>query len=566
MMRVVRKILKWVFITLASLLLFFVIWTLIVARDYPPEVKDLSALDLKRISQGDSIFTYGNNWLKKSSSGLWEMYIEGEPFERGAAFGKLTGELLHYQESAFYSQITELVPSLNYLMFLKYFIAWFNRDLDKNIPEEYRLEIYGTSFSSSPEFDFIGTAYQRQLNYHAAHDIGHALQSLMMTGCTSFSVWDDMSADSSLIVGRNFDFFAGDKFSENKIVCFYNPSSGHKFMMVTWADMTGVVSGMNEKGLTVTINAARSSIPLKAAMPVSLLAREILQYSSTIREAEDIASKRRMFVSESILIGSAIDGRSAIIEKSPRRQGLLQAEGNSIVCANHFRGETFSNDKRNLENIEGSDSRGRYERMEELINRGKNIDVNMAASILRDMKGAGDQEPGMGNPLAINQLIAHHSVIFKPAKQLAWVSTSPWQLGKMNAYDLDRVFSLTPDSITAGREVSEQNMEIAADPFLYSDDYRAYLDYLRMTVLLKKLSNENGELPEGFEADYEASNPHLYSVYSNLADHFMLTGSYSKAAEYYSIALTKAVPGSDKRNELVSSYNKALKKSDGKKH
>jgi isopenicillin-N N-acyltransferase like protein len=566
MIRIVRKIFKWLFLTLASLLLVFVIWTLIVARDYPPEVKDLSSLDLKRINQGDSIFTYGNNWLKKSSSGLWEMYIEGEPFDRGAAFGKLTSELLHYQESAFYSQITELVPSLNYLMFLKYFIAWFNRDLDKNIPEEYRLEIYGTSFSSSPEFDFIGTAYQRQLNYHAAHDIGHALQSLMMTGCTSFSVWDDMSADSSLIVGRNFDFFAGDKFSENKIVCFYNPSSGHKFMMVTWADMTGVVSGMNEKGLTVTINAARSSIPLKAAMPVSLLAREILQYSSTIREAEDIASKRRMFVSESILIGSAIDGRSAIIEKSPRRQGLLQAEGNSIVCANHFRGETFSNDKRNLENIEGSDSRSRYERMEELILREENIDVNTAASILRDMKGLKDQEIGMGNPLAVNQLIAHHSVIFKPGKQLAWVSTSPWQLGKMKAYDLTRVFSLNSDSITAVKEVSEQELEIPADTFLYSRDYRAYLDYLRMTWQLKKLTGENGELPVGFEADYEASNPRLYSVFSNLGDHFTRTGNYSRAADYYKIALTKALPGSDKKDELVSSYNKALKKSDGKKH
>jgi hypothetical protein len=565
-MKVVRKILKWVFLTLAALLLFLVIWTLIVAKDYPPEVKDLSYLDIKRVNQGDSIYTYGNNWLKKSSSGLWEMYIEGEPFDRGAAFGRLTRELLHYQESAFYSQITELVPSLNYLMFLKYFIAWFNRDLDKNIPEEFRLEIYGTSFSSSPEFDFIGTPYQRQLNYHAAHDIGHALQSLMMTGCTSFSVWDDKSADSSLIVGRNFDFFAGDKFSENKIVCFYNPSSGHKFMMVTWADMTGVVSGMNEKGLTVTINAARSSIPLKAAMPVSLLAREILQYSSTIREAEDIASKRRMFVSESILIGSAIDGRSAIIEKSPRRQGLLHAEGNSIVCANHFRGETFSNDKRNLENIEGSDSRSRYERMEELIASEKNIDVNTAASILRDMKGVKGLEIGMGNPLAINQLIAHHSVIFKPGKQLAWVSTSPWQLGKMKAYDLNRVFSLNPDSITAGREVSEQGFEIPADTFLYSDSYRAYLDYLSMTWKLKKLTGENGVLPVDFEADYEASNPHLYSVFSNLGDHFSRSNNYSKAAEYYRIALTKALPGSDKKDELVSSYNKALKKSNGKKH
>jgi len=231
------------------------------------------------------------------------MYIEGDPFERGVAFGKLAQELLLYQEEAFVEQIRLLVPSERYLKFLKYFLAWFNRNLDKSIPDEYKLEIYGTSFSCSPEFDFIGSGYQRQLNYHAAHDIGHALQGLNMVGCTSFAVWGEKSADSTLLVGRNFDFYAGRKFSENKIVCFVNPSEGTRFMMITWAGMRGGASGMNEKGLTVTINAASSSVPRQAATPVSIVAREILQYASSIEEAYEIAWQRKMFVSESLLIG-----------------------------------------------------------------------------------------------------------------------------------------------------------------------------------------------------------------------------------------------------------------------
>ena len=562
MMRTIRKILKWFFLTLAALIIFMVIWFLLVAVDHPPKVADRSALDAERIQTGENTYVVGNNWLRKSESGLWEMYIEGDPFERGVAFGKLTRELLLYQETAFFEQISELVPSEHYLKFLKYFLAWFNRNLDKNIPDEYKLEIYGTSFSCSPKFDFIGSGYQRQLNYHAAHDIGHALQGLNMTGCTSFSVWDGKSADSALIVGRNFDFYAGTKFAENKIVCFYNPSSGYKFMMISWADMTGVVSGMNEKGLTVTINAAKSSVPLQASTPVSIVAREILQYASNIEEANVIAGKRKMFVSESILIGSAADGRSAIIEKSPRKQDIVYAQGNQIISANHFQGEAFRKDKRNIENILGSDSKYRFDRVNELLAADSLIDVNDAVSILRNRMGKNNAELGMGNPLAINQLIAHHAVVFKPSKHIAWVSAPPYQLGKFVAYDLNKVFSLTTSDISSNREIFTPELTISADPFLSSEDYINFSRYLGMTDALKMYMREKRNLTQGFENAYLGTNPFLYSTYSHLGNYYYSMGNYEKAYNYYKLALAMEVAGENIRKDLERLCEESLKKSE----
>ncbi len=103
---------------------------------------------------------------------------------------------MHYQESVFVNQIRELVPSETYMNMLKYMIRFYNRNITDYIPTEYQEEIYGTSLACPSEFNFVGSPYERQLNYHAAHDLGHAMQDYMLVGCTSFAVWGSESEDS----------------------------------------------------------------------------------------------------------------------------------------------------------------------------------------------------------------------------------------------------------------------------------------------------------------------------------------------------------------------------------
>lgn len=218
---------------------------------------------------------------------------------------------------------------------------------------------------------------------------------------------------------------------------------------------------MNETGLTVTINAAKSAVPTGSATPISILTREILQYAATIDEAFAIAKKRETFVSESILIGSAKDGKAAIIEKSPEKTVLFTGkEANRLICTNHYQSEEFSKDERNMENIRTSDSPYRFARLTELINEDLPIDVSKAASILRDHKGLQNTDLGLANEMAINQFIAHHSVIFQPEKRLMWVSTSPWQCGKYVAYDLNKIFK---DTIDWQHEIYSSDLTIPED-------------------------------------------------------------------------------------------------------
>ena len=58
---------------------------------------------------------YGDNFLRHSDSGLWELFVKGDAFQRGEAIGQLSSDLLHYQEKVFVDQIREIVPSDSYL-------------------------------------------------------------------------------------------------------------------------------------------------------------------------------------------------------------------------------------------------------------------------------------------------------------------------------------------------------------------------------------------------------------------------------------------------------------------
>ena len=517
----------------------------------PAEVLYNDTLDLRY---------YDGNFLRHSESGLWELFVKGDAFQRGEAIGKLSSDLLHYQEKVFVDQIREIVPSDSYLKFLRFFIVLFNRHLGENVLEEYRNEIYGISLSCTHEYDFIGTPYERQLNYHSAHDLGHAMQDYMLVGCSSFATWGTQSADSSLLIGRNFDFYVGDAFAENKQVAFYTPDQGYKFGSVGWPGMIGVLSGMNETGLTVTINAAKSAVPTGSATPISILTREILQYASTIDEAFAIAKKRKTFVSESILIGSAKDGKAAIIEKSPEKTVLFKGkESDRLISTNHYQSEEFSKDERNMENIRTSDSPYRFARLEELINENMPIDASKAASILRNHKGLQDADLGLANEMAINQFIAHHSVIFQPEKRLMWVSTSPWQCGKYVAYDLNKIFN---DTINLQHEIYSSNLTIPADEFTETPEFQHLLTYKKLTPLLLKKIRKKEKIEEHVLKTYEASNPSLYYVYEVMGDYYEAMQQPQQAIAYWQKALKKPIPKLQEKERIQQKIQKQSK--DGK--
>jgi len=544
--RLARNILKFITISflVAGLAFGLFIWR--VKLPTPQISSSKTPQSYKRIQLGPDHYKVDNCWLKKNEQGIWEMYLEGSPYERGLIYGVLAKELMEKQEVHFVAQIKEIIPNAFFLQVLKGFVAWFNKDIYKYIQDENLQEIYGVSQSFSEKFNYIGPKYYRILNYHAAHDIGHALTDLNMVGCTSFAVSNSLSEDSTLIIGRNFDFYMGDAFAEDKLIVFINPDKGYKFASYAWAGLTGVVSGINEKGITVTLNASKSDIPYGAKEPISLLAREILQYAGTIEEANAIAKKRETFVSESLLIGSAKDNKAAIIEKSPQKMDVYYSGKDYLVCANHYQGGAFIRDSVNIKNLEETDSRARFDRMNQLMTRSYPMTVDKAAEILRNKEGLNDTFIGYGNARSLNQLIAHHGVIFKPSEKKIWISTPPYQLGAFICYDLNDVFSHKENFHAI------DSLAIRADTFLLSQDYKKFEAFKVTKQKIHKyvMLGIPFKLSPAEEFAMVTNNPESYVTYLALGDYYEKEKNYDKAIGYYQESLQHVVASKNEINAI----------------
>ncbi|SHG77801.1 C45 family autoproteolytic acyltransferase/hydolase [Chryseobacterium sp. OV279] len=518
------------------------------------------ALETPIVSKiNDSTFSFNRNYLTKNKQQLWELYIKGNPLQLGYNNGALTQNLMQQQEQIFFSKVEGFVPSKFKQKLLRGFLKWYNRKMYLNVREDDQAELYGLAKYSSDQYNFIAPKYLRNLYLHGAHDIGHAMQDLAMVGCTSLAVWNENTEDGEMLIGRNFDFYVGDDFAKNKLIEFVEPDTGIPYMSVSWPGMIGVVSGMNKEGITVTINAGKSKIPLTAKTPISLVTREILQYAKNIDEAIAIAKKRKVFVSESILVGSAHDKNAVIIEVSPKNFGVYRVENTSkVFCTNHFQSEAYKDDKRNQKHIIESHSEYRYEKLQELLEEKKKLNPEKMAAILRDKSGLNDEKIGYGNEKAINQLLAHHAVIFSPEKKLVWVSSNPYQLGEFVCYDLNEIFS--------GKRAAESLqaktvLNIARDPFADSQEFENYEMYKMMSEeVIAATDSRDIFLTDDFIPHYQSLNPDFWLGYYQAGQYYYSKKEFANAKAAFEKALTKEITTVPDRKDVEKYLKKTLKK------
>ena len=447
-----------------------------------PQIEKIALTD-SVVQKNDSIRTLGNNWAKKIGDDIYVCYTEGDPETRGYAYGALLPDLMSYQKGALLRRMEETVEGEWYRKFLCWFVRFYNSGIQEYLTDEQCRELYGLSLADTHDFDELAEPYELQLNLHAAHDIGHAMQDYMLVGCSSFVLNGEKTKDSTLLFGRNFDFYCGDEFAKTKVISVCKPDSGYAFVSVSWGGMLGVLSGMNEKGLAVCINASKLDIPKSVAMPISMLVRHILIHCKSIDEAYAEAKKMKTFVAENIVIASAYDNDMATIEKSPEEIELYRSsDKDMLLCTNHFQSEKFMQNERNLMNINQTDTKYRIELLAELLGKKEKFDAEDAMAVLLNPYGKGGENIGLGNEMAINQLIAHHSVVFEPEKLNIYVCTQPKYFYPYIKFNLQDILNVAVE--THGRASNEHGS--ASNDFGRASDYKIACQYISVADSLRQ--------------------------------------------------------------------------------
>ena len=497
----------------------------------PPKLpEDTSVLKLQPETRD------GRTWLGKSClyrrDGLMVLHLKGSPLEIGYAAGVLLQTNIHTLENEFIDMIHSYVPQDWKINLLKNYIIYRNRYLSSYIPDDYRMEILGYTLGCPDVHPEYGNYYNRVLNYHAAHDVSYMLIDnplISRAGCTAFGAWGQATEGGHLVTGRNFDWEAAEVFSRDRLVVLCEPDGKIPFISLSWAGMAGVVSGMNREGVSVTVNGAPSDLPAETATPVAIVAREIMEKAHNLPEALDILRQAHVFVSTIWLVGSRVDGKFVVVEKTPETTQVREPNGDSIVCPNHFETPALRDGYVNTNYMAEATSVSRDTRMKELIREAQSkIDAIEAAKFLRDRNLPGGVFAGNENRATINAFIATHATVMDLTDGIFWAASPPHQLGKFVAFDVNDFDRELPDRT------------IAPDPVLASGEYeRARKAHQKLLEGGRALRNRYNATALKCAEEAEALNPGYYQNAFLRGRALLESGRKADAAQAFEAALAE---------------------------
>lgn len=513
--------------------------------DLAPEQVSVTPAEIEVDRAGRSV-RYGRSVLGREGS-LWLLRLEGTPEEIGDAHGHLAARL--------WSQLDRHVTALldhRYAAWLDRWTAamvmrWDFREADEGVPAPLRRELAALAAACPEASGERLSSYHRMFLDQSFVELSRRLDDVLLEGSMFAAAARPKGGGErgNLVIGRSFFADLGPDVEPDRVVFFVHPDGKYPFASVGWPGLLGVVTGINARGIFVALDPTRTDDPLEAGVPLPLLLRQVLEDADTLEQALEILQSAATRTSGAVLVGDGRQRRAVVVELSrDKEERKPRGEDQAIVWAtDHMIREHFERDAQNDRIRRYTSSGYRYDRLGELLSEGP-VDPARAVAILRDRRGRGGEELGLGNRNALDNLHITHAVVVDATAMVMWIGEGPSALGRFRAIDLRHALSRQP-----GRPAPLD--DFPADRLFRSEEYGDYREALEAIAHARTLLGR-GLFPEALASAKVALAlaPDVGDLHRLLGDIERELGDLAAARAHYERYL-QLVPGRLRDQERV---------------
>ena len=248
----------------------------------------------------------------ESVNGLRIVRLEGEPYE----LGRQHGEALREEVRASVSQILGFfrgylrVPWVSALAVNWWLdLAW--AQAFPFVPADVLQELRGLSAGS-------GVPLQELFRLHAIPDRTYS--------CSNFAAWGRATDGGRLLHVRNLDWNIKAGLQRFPVVFVVRPRGKQAFVNVGWAGFIGVLTGVNETGLSIGQVGAETAEATFRGEPMVFLMRRVLEEAGGVDEAASLIRRARRTVGVNYVVADARAKRAVAVETTSRRVRVFEAD------------------------------------------------------------------------------------------------------------------------------------------------------------------------------------------------------------------------------------------------
>ena len=246
--------------------------------------------------------------------------LSGSPYEMGLQYGVLMGKQIRKVYASLDGIENDVLSHLPlYIkMFGKIIVLFVAYRAERSLPIGYVEEIKGISRGSGiPVKDIFFASF---------------IPELYNFSCTSFV----KVVNGNIIHGRNLDYYFP-LIGENPLVIRYKPKDKIPYTVVGCVGYPGVFTGMNDTGITISVDAAPLAKPNnKGTVPITFEIRTILSEAKTLSDVDNILNNYKSIKGWMLIVGSEKDKTAAVynIACSQLKKTLMKYD--SIAVTNTF--------------------------------------------------------------------------------------------------------------------------------------------------------------------------------------------------------------------------------------